>query len=227
MKYYRLENEYRKEIVGPYPQSEGMADDYNYQKENSVWNIYYDNPIVPDLDAIKLTKGANLTDMLSVVSISRMAGKIVSEKFRDLTLEFSLPQHQFYEAKVVDYKNSLITEKKYFLFRLLEYQNRCINFDRSEFFIYQRGVGEIDSITIYGVEDLEKSPGDDGLGVGEFIKPRFISLELEKTFDIFSFRHIAGFFVSERLKNAIESVGLTGMRFEELEFPILQEKLDN
>lgn len=223
MKYFSLENEYRKEFVGSCPQSEGMADYYNYRKEDSVWNIYYDNPIVPNLDAIKLVKDAKLTDMLSVEVISRMAGKIVSEKFKDQALEFSLPKHHFYEAKVVDYLNSPVIERKYFLFRLLEYQNQYINFDRSEFYIHRRGIGEIDSITIHRTEDLEKSPKEQGLGVGQFIKPKFISLRQEKALDIFSFRRIAGFFVSERLKNAIESAGLTGMRFEEPDFPILQE----
>lgn len=222
MKFFSLEHEYLDEIIGPCPQSEGMSDYYDYKKQNSIRNLGYDKSGTPDLDAIKLVKGARLADLLSVALIPSLAGKIVSNDLKSLLLNFKLPSHHFFEAKVVDHLNLPLNQQAYYLFRVSEHQNQYINFDRSEFYIHRRGVGKIDSINIQCAEDLEKSPREQGLEAGHWVAPLFITLYPEAQFDIFCFRRFADFFVSENLKNAIESASLTGMRFAEPDFPIIQ-----
>lgn len=223
MKFYGLEHAITKEAVGPYPQSERMADHYYYKGSNSIRNLNYDNHFIPDLDAIQLVRGAKLTDLLSVVVISPMEGKIISKEFKDLLGNFDLPKHAFYKARVINSKNQEVLEKQYFLFRVLEHQNQHINFDRSEFYIKEWGEGEVAAIDIHNAEDLEISSKERGLKAGQFVTPRFITLLPDVAFDIFSFRRFAGFFISERLKTAIEQSGLTGIRFEFAPFIIQQE----
>lgn len=223
MKYFRLECEYKKEIVGPYPQSEGMAEYYQYDSTNSIRNLNYDNDFEPNLDAIQLVKAAKLTDRLSVVVIGSLIGIIISKEVKSLLKNYELPKHQFFRAKVLNHQRQEVKEKQYFLFRILEHQNQHINFDKSEFYIREWGGVDLGTIDITKAQDLEVSSMEMGLGVGQFVTPRFITLYPEAQFDIFSFRRFAGFFVSERLKNAIEAAGLTGMRFEPPEFAILQK----
>lgn len=224
MKYYSLEHEIHKEVIGPYPQSEGMAEYYPYKREDSIRFLGYENNFVPNLDAIQLSRGAKLTDMLSVVVINKLAGKILSERFKMLLQSFHLPKHCFFKAKVISYKKETISDPQYYLFRLLEHQNKFINFDKSEFYIHRRGKGKIADIHICKESDLDQSPEELGLGSGQFIRPEFITLFSEADFDIFCFKHFAGFFISERLKTAIEQSGLTGIRFEPAPF-LLQDEL--
>ena len=224
MKYYSLKHEFLKAGSGSYPQSEGMTDNYPYNREDSVWNINYDTELVPNLDAIRLVQGAKLLDMLSSVVISEMIGKIVSENFKELLHNFRLPAHRFFEAKVINCRKREIREQQYYLFRVLEHQNQYIDFDKSEFYVHRRGVGEVNTINIGTANDLEKTPEEQGLGIGQYIKPKFITLFPEVDYDIFSFRRFAGFFVSERLKTAVENQGLTGIKFEPADF-ILQQEL--
>lgn len=216
MKYFLLDHSIAEEEVGPYPQSTGMANDYPYKEKDSVWKIDYDTTIAPNLNSIKLEKSAVLTDLLSSVVINDMIGKIVSEGLKNLLEQFELPGHRFFEANVIDHKNRPVTSKKYYLFRLLEHQNRYIDFDKSEFYVHRIGNGEVRRFEAERAEDFEGSTAD--LGIGEHIKPKFICLLPDARYDIFSFRRFSGFFVSERLKVAIETACLTGIHFESADF---------
>lgn len=216
MKYFLLDHSIAEDEVGPYPQSAGMANDYPYKEKGSVWNIDYDTTIAPNLNSIKLEKGAVLTDLLSVVVINDMIGKIVSEDLKNLLEQFELPAHRFFEANVIDYKNRPITNKKYYLFRLFEHQNRNIDFDKSEFYVHRIGNGEVRRFEAERAEDFEGPTVN--LDIGEHIKPKIISLLPDARYDIFSFRRFSGFYVSKRLKMAIETAGLTGIHFESADF---------
>ena len=224
MKYYRLEREFRSEILGASAQSETMTEDYPYNAENSVWNLGYDKDLVPNLDAIQLVKNAKLTDLLSCVTIPSFTGIVVSEAFKKVLERFNLPQHRFFPARVVNSRGNDV-EYQYYLFRVVEYQNQCIDFDKSEFCFYDGN--DLGDVEIQRAQDIEDVLDAGGLGVGVGIFPRFITLFPKAQYDIFSFRRFAGYHVSERLKNAIDSVGLTGIRFEKPSFPILQEEINS
>jgi len=216
MEYFKLKSAIEDQIVGVYPQSIKMTDDYFVRRSDSIWEMDIHSKIPPNLDGIQLVKHARATDLLSVVPISPIFGLVISEEGKEVLQNFNAPPHRFFEVKVYDHQKNE-TQKNYFLFRLLDFQNESISFERSKFMVSTKE--KIQTLAIRTAADLKNLSPELCMDM----YPKLISLRSDFQFDIFYFDKIGGYFVSERLKNAVESAGLTGMRFELPEFPILQE----
>lgn len=101
-----------------------------------------------------------------------------------------------------------------------------IDFSRSSFYVHGTGKGKIRDIEIKNKSDFyatRKSPKTpQSLGIGETLKPEHISIRKSMDYDLFRFDRLGGFFLNEKLKQAIESAGITDVSFEEAPYLVLE-----
>ena len=73
-------------VIGAYPQSEDMVKDYNYDAENSVYELVYNRnkkiDFTPNLNSFQLEKKAKFTDLIGAIPVGGASGLLISEKFK-------------------------------------------------------------------------------------------------------------------------------------------------
>ena len=139
--------------------------------------------------------------------------------FIDFLNKFNLGEFQIWDLKVHHNKNIL---DDYCLFILTKtYQRELIDFSESEFcvgsFFDYNSIGE--TLNINNYEEFLQVRDELG-SKNKFLKDKNIILNLSKM-DLDLFRIInapaSGYYVSEKLKTAIEKEGFTGFAFQEMD----------
>lgn len=216
MKYYKLtHNGLDKKQVGIFPQStESFIGDIQQSFIPFEGPIHFDF----DLPVPKLQNKAKPTTYLNVISIPSWF-LVIKKYFIEFLKDFNIGNYQVWDIKV-EYKKSVMND--YCLFILTDTkQNDYIDFIKSEFYIGKtynyKYVGDtikiIDHQNYLSTREVLK---EDNL----WLKCRKGVLDLRKAKeDMFRLINapIGGYYVSERLKNAIREKGYTGMDFKEIE----------
>jgi hypothetical protein len=228
MKYYCMKNSATPAKIGRrFPQIEKLVDreTYPHDSENSLsrfnpWGRLPDDAVIPEY---VLYKSAKLTDLISS-SWPHSNLKIMSKKLYNLIQDFNIPLYQSFETKVYA-KNIPYT---YYVFFIPMISYELIDFENSEFALYPMNARKIrhESLDINSITDYEQCIKKHPFLVKE--NPERLKVTLEKLafienvpFDLF---RILGptpsgysYFVSERLKNAIEKDNCTGIDIISLE----------
>ena len=211
MKYYKLTYSIDENEVGCFPQSE-TAENYNFLlSEKSILEI---NPIPI------LKKKAKLTSLLLSVPIT--IPKLIIDDESLNFLKFYLTNNYYLSTKIKVKKGNNFFDD-YNLFVLLETSDEIIvDFEKSIFFEgsnsnwqYKGDIIKIITLQDY-INNLKKDGNSDYCLKTRFLFLNFSGLKkdiiyIEKT------SLIGGYFVSEKLKNAIEKEGFTGFAFQEIE----------
>ncbi|CAL2082648.1 conserved protein of unknown function [Tenacibaculum sp. 190524A02b] len=216
MKYFELKNSTNIKEVGKLPQSE---DGYFGDVQQSF--IPFEGLIDFDfkLPEPKLEKKAKQTSFLNVIITS---GKflVIDDDFLNFLKDFNIGEYQSWKIKIYQEKELI---EKYNLFFLNDIkQSDYIDYTKSKFykgkFFDYENKGEIVEIINYQ-DFLEKR---------EAVKNEKNKLHLLDEKIVFDLRRVkedmfkimnsprSGYYISERLKEAIEAKGLTGMSFTEI-----------
>jgi|TARA_R110002049_G_scaffold171049_1_gene337643 hypothetical protein len=219
MKYYWLTNSIDTKIIGKYPQSESA---YNAPK---FWNdvekgLINENLTIPEPI---LHKNAKLTSYLSSVPIINLSFLILNRELFNLVKPSINGEYITWKIKI-HYRDSIVND--YFLFHLLTTsQKKYVDYENSEFYIGKiddyKWIGE--SIRIYNHENF--------LSTKEILRNENLIVKVKKLQMNFKnssedFIRIndsptivggSGYYVSEKLKDAIEKSGFTGMAFIDIE----------
>ncbi|UPQ80070.1 hypothetical protein M0M57_04360 [Flavobacterium azooxidireducens] len=167
-----------------------------------------------------LEKKAKQTTYLNVIMIPSWFN-VFKDYFIDFLNGFKIGEYQTWRLKV--HQNGKIINDYCLFFLNNTKQNELVKFDESEFYLGKYSdymyVGEDIKILNYenylDILDVMKNDNDN------FIKCRSIVLNLKKVkedfFRIINVPSCSGFYVSERLKNAIEEQRFTGFAFNEIE----------
>ena len=164
-----------------------------------------------------LEKKAKPTTYLNVTFIPNWF-MVLKKYFINFLNEFNIGEFQIWDLKVHHNKNIL---EDYNLFILTKtYQKELIDFSKSEFYIGDffdyDFIGE--TLNINNYEEFLQIR-DELSNKNKFLKEKNIILNLSKI-DLDLFRIInaaaSGYYVSEKLKTAIEKEGFTGFAFREI-----------
>jgi hypothetical protein len=171
----------------------------------------------PDLSGFKLVRGAKLTDFLSGGQISNSL--TISQKVKFVFEKFNLCPHRFY-SMTIDYKKEPLN---YFMFHYLSNFSGYVDYEKSTFMenygILNQNIG--DCVEVNSLDDLfvkrkkiKQKYGDNVhssvIGTNIIMNKEFGKMQL----DFFTILIAdVGTYVSNRLKNAIEENGLTGVEF--------------
>lgn len=216
MKYYRLFSSTNRKDVGVKPQSEeGYLGDV--QQDFIPWQGKIDFDF--KLPEPKLEKKAKQISLLDVEFI-RSTFLVIEDEFLNFLKHYNIGNFQSWKIKTWQ-SNQLIDKYNLFIINDTK-QNKYIDFSKSEFKLKKLGDWNNSSIqkTV-----LVKNYDEYFSEKEKFRKEKIMLLHNKVTLDLRKskedmFRIVnappGGYFVSEKLKNAIEEKGFIGMKFTEV-----------
>ncbi|TAF66772.1 MAG: hypothetical protein EAZ58_10145 [Flavobacterium sp.] len=222
MKYYRISYSIEKKIIGHNPQIQkttwdGRPNDDGAFGTQGLFNPIHKNPAIPTLE---FYKSAKTTSLIHMVEIGIDEYLIINESFLEFLKPYCNGPFQTWKIKAtkkeVDYT--------YYIFYLNEYKSDFINYEKSTFELFEEKYSTIslnqEVKVTSDVDYLNKSIKYSGLNGVHHMQPTKIVLNTKnQEVDFFRCAHngMAGYYVSERLKQAILDNGFTGIEFEEIE----------
>ena len=215
MEFYFLRDTSDTKIIGKFPQLEKMFDGFHGQHIFEAWGLFNSRTSVP----MKAVKGfeikyhAKMTDWISFVQVG-FGAALISERLYDLFLSFKSMPFIAVDAEV-NHRNKAYAYK--FLYFTETYE-QFIDFNKSRFYVgrlnWEKNI-EIKSLSAYQMaqESLEQEIAK----TGKISRVKILELHIDPDLadkDLFKLPFLTQYIVSERLKAAIETNGITGLIFE-------------
>lgn len=217
MKYYKLTNSRNTKEVGAYPQCENIKYLGDIQKDFIPWQGMIDFDF--KLPEPNLEKKAKQTSLINVVAIPALF-LVIDDNLLSFLKDFNIGNYQSWKIKTWHNKKNI---EKYNLFIINNTrQDEYIDFSKSEFKSKKLGDWNNSSVqkTVFVKNYDEYFMEKESLRKDKLmLLHNRITLNLSKTTeDIFRIVNAppGGYFVSERLKDAIEKNDFTGMEFTEV-----------
>jgi hypothetical protein len=206
---------------GGYPQNQTMGKDYDYRASDSVHNLLPDQfaDFEPNFHDIILMNGSALTDLISSAPITWYI-KIVSDKLLTILTSFNLPPHRVYKVELVQKEQRIAG---YNVLHILEPDHYLDEVDYPKSKIWIREL-----ISKKPIELLKVKSGSELLAADKraaalpetsltWAEDLVMKDEFYQNYDLFSLPRLTfplGFYVTENLKNKIESEKCTGVRLD-------------
>ncbi len=219
MTYFSIQYEYSPKIIGVKElcQTRLLVEEYDYDTQDSIRNYWRQRPIIkPQLNTFLLEKKAIITDLVSSTQGHSHFGLLLSNKFINFLNQYSRQEAFIIPIQFAYKENKANYTGGHSLFILKNSILNYFNFKKSKFKIVSILEKYHKNIEIKSVESLEYffKPNEAMLWHHKIMFD-FIEFSSDMKFDIFRLDQLGGYYVSSRLKEAIEREGFTGMRFEE------------
>ena len=208
MNYYKIQTRLINKVVG-FTASNHMISGYNFNDENSVYNIPPRGKIkfTPNLYGIELLKRAKLMDIIGSVPVPK-AGITISNKLLQIIKKFSIPlETQIFDATVI-FNNE---EYNYYYFYIYDAkEDKMVDWNQSYFIEknFSESIGEELQTTKSALINMQTE---------DFKLFEPTKLVLNSNFiqsGIFKLDHtFYGYYITEELKNDIEKIGCIGIDF--------------
>ncbi len=227
MRYFKVFAPYKRSIngSGEYSQIQYIAGRYDYDSPDSI-SCFWLNSTKPNFQPFLLHSNAKLTDYLSN---ERGAGFFIfKNNFINFLSDFNIQkEYSVYPVELTYHKDrSDLIQGQYsalVIWKSNEHYN-SIDFEKSDFYIQTK----IDKSTINFKDKnqllnlikvmKEKSESRFIIGYDNIV------LKNDLKVDIFRLGIFGGLYVSEKLKDAIEEHGFTGMEFKLMEHIVKEEE---
>ncbi|MBT8265502.1 MAG: double-CXXCG motif protein [Bacteroidia bacterium] len=219
MNYYNLTNSLDTQVIGKYPQSilpKSIGNIRDIGEADGIVEIIVPEPVIHN--------EAKATTYLKINHINSQKFLVLHQGFIDFIKDFNIEEHQSWNIKVHHGKNILYD---YNLFHLSNTsQEKFVRYEKSLFSIGKLGDWreknmrkpiKIDTYNKYMsmVEVLRESKNKSRLRCSKLVLDLSqVNVDLFRLANMPSFG--GGYFISERLKKAIEVNSFTGMAFKEI-----------
>tara|TARA_R110001606_G_scaffold84439_1_gene192098 strand:+ start:3958 stop:4647 length:690 start_codon:yes stop_codon:yes gene_type:complete len=219
MKYYKISSSILKKEIGRYPQS------VNNTSLGNLGNLGFKNEIIKDIILPKpeLHSKSRKTSYLSITSIDNLRFLVINEAFTEFLEKNTMANFQTWNLEIIQSTTILNNYKLMYLPKSIE--NEIIDFSQSEFLIGKLGDWKDTSIR-KSVEICNYKSYNELIGAlrkridNSQIRCNKLTLNLSKiNVDFFRLSNnplLFGYFVSEKLKEAIELKSFSGMQFTEI-----------
>jgi len=225
MIFFEFKTSANTKVIGRrFPQISDISDANNYDRDapNSIFkaNLWGEVSFDLNIPSFILHGHAKRTDLVSNGGFHSHF-MLFSKRLKELIETFNLPRTQTFATKVLARKS----EYEYFIFYLPAINYELIDFEQSTFCLADwRRRKKVKQIGINNLGEFQgwvkKYPylvkwNPTGLNV---VAEKLVFNAKKNPFDMFRFLGpVNGYFVSERLKDAIEEAGCTGMEFVPIE----------
>lgn len=224
--YYLLTYSLKESVVGCFPQSRTMTDNYNYASDNSVWK-FRDEKInfEPNLDGVKLSGKAKITDFIFSAPIGNevKGNLLVSKSVLEIFQKFKVPVFQKFNTPIYK-KNKFEKKLNYFLLHFWTNQNFLVDFEKSKFYLGPRSGDQFRNVKLNSFEEYtdKKAKIESEFEVKKKIyknKNKRVRIRVDKLilnneiieYDLFRINHMGNFFIiSENLRNELLINNITG-----------------
>ncbi len=226
MRYYKINRIWDKKVIGNVDfQANKFLGSYNYWGSNSVWNIPPAHNCNFEIDLsrpILVQDKAKITDVISSHLFRNFRGmSLISKEFYSFLKMFSLQENRTFAVEL-SHKRKILNSHLLLLLCTIDNPDNIIDFSQTILFKTFKGE-KVDTFTVSNYEKLNDA--FDNLGQSESIKTGKLVLSSNFKLDFFYIRRVTkGTIVSERLKNAIEEHGFTGMEFKLMEHIVKEEE---
>lgn len=224
MKYYKLKNSFKTKEIGVFAQAERI------NKLGDLENIYIDGRKKPiniqwDIPEPIMKNKSKPTTYLHVIPFSDDIFLVLKKYFIDFLKGFNVGDFNHWPLKV-HHNDNILTDYQLFHLSYPTKVDNLIKYEQSDFVILPRG-GRFENTPTKPVrlesyesfknlkEVLNESNENITVSYDKLVVD-FSDLDL----DLFRFIEAPftnGYYISERLKNAIEEQNFTGMAFQEIE----------
>ena len=135
-----------------YPQINGMNQEYDFNKSNSITRIKIGKVPSknPNFDYFILKNKSKFTDILSAWFLND--GLIISKRFKEILEKFDLQDHRFYPAKVAKHNE----KRNYYWFLPLDDLSSKVDYQSTEFYAID-SFGKIDQVLVNSIDDINFS----------------------------------------------------------------------
>lgn len=208
MKYFSIGSSIDLDVIGKYPQVSPTENCILGSPFSAIRLNYGEVPQeIPYLE-LEFNKNAKKTDLLS--SYNSHFGMIVSEKLKQVILDFNIPKYKFYPFTLL--KNKIKTQEHYYLFRFYDDIFKYIDMEKSKFSMKKREI----------IEEFNFKSKEFYLNKNKDIFSDFEkTLRIEKicllnsfpNYDLFEFESFT--FISENLLNELKKNNITGYEAKE------------
>jgi len=216
MSYYVIRESSDTKKLGHYPQIKEIKhnchvwDEPRFIEHHELVEIDFE-PIISN--AVLYSK-TNLTDLISGGGMGFTKKLLVSEKLKKLLMNQSKIKLQFFESPLIQNSQYIY---KYFILNVTNANMEYIDFKNSEIYLMDGLFDDIKRLNINNYDEFLKEIDfveDTGWPLNLRIKKFEIT---ENSSDFFALKYVEGgimYVVSERLKQAIENAGCTGIEFQ-------------
>ena len=174
------------------------------------------NPDIPD--QLIIASKAKITDVQCLIDFGDFVqGFILNDKLLDLLLNFNLPIYRTYELNLY-HKGKRINN--YYFFVIYDECNKYVDFNKSKFYWNHHSEKKMyEDLIVNSSKELKDLFYNSVVNSNPFktIGSNKIVLNKKFNFDMLRIHYLfpPGYYVSKRLKEAIEKEGITGILFEE------------
>lgn len=194
----------------------GFIKEYNPNASYALYELYeyktsFPN-FIPNLDGMKLSGGSKLTDFLS----NSFQTIIISPQAKMIMEKFNLCPHRFYPMSVYARRKKI----DYFWLKLVSDYSDYVDYKKSTFVEYNIGSEKIfNYVSVISKEDLLQKRKIVKDKTGDILQTIWgenivMNNSFDNDLDFFIISTIdSSTYISNRLKNAVESNGLTGWEF--------------
>lgn len=213
MQYYKIG-------YNPYSFSEAhtMSLGNSHDAPNSAWKIPAIGEIkeAPQLNALVIEYNYKRANLVDAIPVNTHSGLIIDSKFLNTLLEFTVDEYQVFPA-TVRYRKK---DYPYHFFHFVGDGNRFVDFEKSEFILsgVLNDAGEasvsLASYEIYLQLDQQVTQAAPPMRV-KASKLVFLENSDVDFFRLYRLRY--EYFVSERLKSALEAANIKGVKYEVVE----------
>ena len=227
MRYYIITNTCNTKVIGPdFPQAWQFTKEYKKKMNNPdavyafgkciLKNIFPD--FEPDLSGHKLSRKAKITDFASQISVTRLP--LMNKKALDLLETFNLGNYRVYPCQLYVRDEPI---EHYFLYQIFDAE-KYVNVTKSIFSVYYyfkephwNYVSGFTSMEHYRNYRFQLHSECRNTEIAP--KKLVFNAGCDKSLDLIRLPDFSVYFgiISERLYNAIQEVGLTGLEFTPIE----------
>ncbi|RYU94333.1 hypothetical protein [Emticicia agri] len=207
-----------KETGAYYPQITKMGKGYDYNAKDSIYIFsrqYYNSipPFIPNFDHFVMNGKSKISDFLSC-SLMGSTGFILSVQVKEIFEKFLLPEHRFYQIRLLRGKDFI---ENYYYLKVVCDLSDIVDYPNSIFIkkdIRDRILEEIilDDKEAYIRKDQEVKKESKIQDIYYSLWAKKIALKYTIDFDLFSVRGTFDnkIYIKENLKNALFEKNITG-----------------
>ncbi|MCG9898802.1 MAG: hypothetical protein MH132_02250 [Hydrotalea sp.] len=217
MKFYRINISFNKKVVGVYPQIETGVYPIMDNNPTFIGNNYFKKiNFQPELAIPILKNKAKKTDLIGVGIMGFTNALLISERLKIVLEKYVEDNVQFFQAPII-FKG--LQESGYWIVHPYKSEINYIDFKKSTFYRTSVFGSEPNKqIEIKDATEFEKMMqlAKESNGISWAYKIDKLVLNTNDT-SFFVLRNVSGgvgYFISEKVKEEIESAGCTGIEFE-------------
>lgn len=212
--YYTVKLSTDAKMIGCFPQVDCLTQFHAHQ-------FKYDR--FPDFDpqlSFELEKKAKLTDVLSQASVSAN-GLLVNEKTKAILEKYTMSEHRFFPASVMDKKGKIHSEYYWLHLVAREAYFDWIDFPKSKFLL-EKGIGNFEEIQINSKEDydLKVREADNMEILADIVADKIVfTPAFNENLSVFVLPKIdIHVFITSELKEALVNNSISGIEFSDAPF---------